>query len=81
MPAAVRFAGREPTAPRRDVDPGVTREIRVPLPLDGVRVLDFTWAQQGPFATALMADMGAEIIKIERRGGDLGRHIFPVDSR
>ena len=66
-------------APRRDVDYGVTREIRVPLPLDGVRVLDFTWAQQGPFATALMADMGAEIIKIERRDGEIGRHIFPVD--
>ena len=53
----------------------------MPLPLDGVRVLDFTWAQQGPFATALMADMGAEIIKIERRDGGIGRHIFPVDSR
>jgi CoA:oxalate CoA-transferase len=51
----------------------------VSRPLDGVRVLDHTRAQQGPFATALMADMGAEIIKIERRDGELGRHIFPVD--
>lgn len=51
----------------------------MPRPLEGVRVLDFTWAQQGPFATALMADMGAEIIKIEGIGGERGRHVFPVD--
>ena len=49
----------------------------MPRPLEGVRVLDFTWAQQGPFATALLADMGAEIIKIEGRDGERGRHIFP----
>ena len=48
-------------------------------PLEGVRVVDFTWAQQGPFATALMADMGAEIIKVEGRDGERGRHIFPGD--
>jgi crotonobetainyl-CoA:carnitine CoA-transferase CaiB-like acyl-CoA transferase len=43
-------------------------------PLDGVRVLDFTWAQQGPYATVLLSDMGAEIIKIEPRRGEMGRH-------
>ena len=42
-------------------------------PLDGIRVLDFTWAQQGPFATVLLSDMGAEIIKIENREGERGR--------
>jgi crotonobetainyl-CoA:carnitine CoA-transferase CaiB-like acyl-CoA transferase len=46
-------------------------------PLEGIRILDFTWAQQGPYATTLMADMGAEIIKIEAPGGERGRHIFP----
>lgn len=43
-------------------------------PLDGVRVLDFTRWQQGPWATVMLGDMGAEIIKLEERStGDLGR--------
>jgi CoA:oxalate CoA-transferase len=41
--------------------------------LHGIRVLDFTQAQQGPFATLLLADMGAEVIKIEPPGGEMGR--------
>ena len=43
-------------------------------PLDGIRILDFTWAQQGPYATVMLSDMGAEIIKVEPRGGEMGRN-------
>jgi crotonobetainyl-CoA:carnitine CoA-transferase CaiB-like acyl-CoA transferase len=42
--------------------------------LDGLTILDFSHLLQGPFATQLLADMGANVIKIERAGpGDLFR--------
>jgi len=44
--------------------------------LDGIRVLDFTQFQQGPSATVLMSDLGAEVIKVERlQTGDPSRHV------
>jgi crotonobetainyl-CoA:carnitine CoA-transferase CaiB-like acyl-CoA transferase len=46
-------------------------------PLAGIRVLDFTRYQQGPFATVMLADMGAEVWKIEDPGaGDFGRRMW-----
>ncbi len=43
-------------------------------PLQGVVVADFTQLMQGPFATQILGDMGAEIIKIEPPKGDWSRH-------
>ena len=46
-------------------------------PLAGIRILDFTRYQQGPFATVMLADMGAEVLKIEEPGGgDFGRRMW-----
>lgn len=51
-----------------------------PLPLDGVTVVDFTQVMMGPCATQMLADYGADVIKIERPGtGDLSRTAFPND--
>ncbi len=44
-------------------------------PLAGITILDFTRFQQGTFGTLLLADLGAEVIKVEQPGGDPGRSL------
>ncbi|MGQ4267464.1 CaiB/BaiF CoA transferase family protein [Nocardiopsis changdeensis] len=44
-------------------------------PLDGVRILDLTTTFSGPYCTRLLADMGAEVLKVEAPGGDITRDL------
>jgi len=46
--------------------------------LDGITVIDFSEYIAGPYCTMMLADMGANVIKIERPQGDAWRHTAPV---
>ncbi|MFM2084668.1 MAG: hypothetical protein RLY95_1486 [Pseudomonadota bacterium] len=49
-------------------------------PLAGVKILDLTSVVLGPFATQILASMGAEVIKVETAGGDNMRSVGPMKS-
>ena len=50
-------------------------------PLDGVRIVDLTTVLMGPYATQILADMGAEVVKVESPEGDVTRQLYPYRNR
>jgi crotonobetainyl-CoA:carnitine CoA-transferase CaiB-like acyl-CoA transferase len=75
--ASLRSEGRSgPGTPHRAA-PGTPTVAGTDLPLEGIRVVEATSRMQGPLAGLLCQMLGAEVVRVEPPGGDVGRMVPP----
>jgi CoA:oxalate CoA-transferase len=60
------------------IDPSAMRAPHGPRIFDDIRVLDFTAIIAGSYCTRMLADLGADVLKVEPPGGELMRHLGPL---
>jgi len=77
VPQFCRIAGLFDPAFLRHRNPTLEKD-RMTQPLDGVRIIDLSSVVMGPFATQLLGDLGADVVKVEPPDGDILRHIAPM---
>src|SRR6185436_10537376 len=58
--------------------PTLSQGRRSSLPLEGIRVVEFTHMVMGPTCGMILADLGAEVIKVEPPGGDKTRKLLGI---
>src|SRR4029079_4338060 len=75
-----RAPGRASRSPRASGDnTAMTKAAAArPLPLEGIRVVEFTHMVMGPTCGMILADLGAEVIKVEPPGGDKTRRLLGI---
>lgn len=87
-PSLLFFVNMTDTTPSDLAPHGATSTPSKPLPLQGIRVVEFSHMVMGPACGMVLADLGAEVIKVEPVDGDRTRHLlgagagfFPMFNR
>ena len=75
---AVPPRGKNDDMSAPDRTDAMTNTGRIPLPLEGVKVVELSHLIAGPYCAQMLADEGAEVIKIEPPSGELTRHREPM---